>query len=123
MKLPSLSSLSSDELVERFVALSVAQGHALSGDDVPTANRLYGQIEAVKQELQRRDGDQRRKLVALYQHQDMHVRLNAARSTLALAPQGARLALETIAASGWQPQALHAGMSLWALDKGIFKPT
>jgi hypothetical protein len=50
------TTLTADELVERFVELSVAQGHAVSGDDVPTANRLYDQIEAVKQEVQRRDG-------------------------------------------------------------------
>jgi hypothetical protein len=30
--------------------------------------------------------------------------------------------LEAIAASGWQPQALDAGMSLINLDRGIYKP-
>jgi hypothetical protein len=53
----------------------------------------------------------------------MNLRLTAANSTLAIAPEAARSTLEAVASSGWQPQAGHNGMSLWALDKGIFKPT
>jgi hypothetical protein len=62
-------------------------------------------------------------LMDLYGHPNMQVRLKAAKNTLAVAPQAAREQLEAIVASDWQPYAGDAGMCLWALDEGIFKPT
>jgi hypothetical protein len=47
----------------------------------------------------------------------------AAKQTLAVAPAAARQLLEAIQASKMQPEALDAGMCLWTLDEGIFKPT
>jgi hypothetical protein len=52
----------------------------------------------------------------------MQVRLKAAYATLAVSPVAARAQLEAIAASGWQPQAGDAGMSILNLDRGIYKP-
>jgi hypothetical protein len=49
--------------------------------------------------------------------------MKAALSTLALEPKKARMVLEAISLSQRQPQALQAGMSLWNLDRGVFKPT
>jgi hypothetical protein len=62
-------------------------------------------------------------LDSLFEHPNMQVRLNAAKATLAVAPKAARQALEAIAASRHHPQAGDAGMSLWNLDEGVFKPT
>ena len=53
---------------------------------------------------------------------NMQVRLNAAKATLAVAPQAARQAVEAIAASTWPPQCYAARMCLAALDEGVFKP-
>ena len=53
----------------------------------------------------------------------MQVRVKAAKATLAIAPQAARLQLEAIRDSKWQPAALEAGMSIINLDRGIYKPT
>jgi hypothetical protein len=64
-----------------------------------------------------------RVLLSFYAHPSVHVRLKAAINSLAVAPTEARKALEEISASGWQPQAGDAGMSLWNLDRGVFKPT
>jgi hypothetical protein len=61
-------------------------------------------------------------LLALYGHQSMQVRLNAAKSTLAVAPEAARQELRAIADSREYPQAGDAGMCLRNLDEGIFKP-
>jgi Domain of unknown function (DUF2019) len=47
----------------------------------------------------------------------------AARLTLAVAPAAARQVLEDIQNSKQYPQAGDAGMCLWSLDEGIFKPT
>jgi hypothetical protein len=51
------------------------------------------------------------------------VRVKAVKATLAVAPREARRMLEMIAKSREYPQAGEAGMSLRALDEGIFKPT
>jgi hypothetical protein len=80
-------------------------------------------MQHVVDELRVRKGDQRRALLALYDHPSVQVRLKAAKATLAVAPLEARAALEAIRASNWQPQALDAGMSLRNLDNGVFKPT
>jgi len=111
------------ELVAAFVDIAVRQGEALEYDDVATYNRLYPHMKSVVEELKRRDGDQRKALVPLYAHGNMQVRLAAARNTVAVAPQAARDVLRAIRDSRWPPQALHAGMALFALDEGIAKPT
>lgn len=77
----------------------------------------------VANELKRREGDERSALLRLFGHPNMQVRLQAAKKTLAVAPVEARAQLEAIAASKWFPQAGDAGMSLWNLDNGVFKPT
>ena len=78
---------------------------------------------AVEDELKARDGDQRRELLSLYNHPNAQVRLNAVKATLAVAPEPARRALQAIADSREYPQAGDAGMSIWNLERGIFKPT
>lgn len=118
-----LSAMTVDQLVKRFVEIAQEQDEALLMNDTAKFNALYWQMDAVKEELKMRVGDQRRALLSLYNHPNMQVRVKAAKATLAIAPQAARTALEAIKASEWQPQALEADMSLWNLDRGIFKPT
>ena len=119
----TLGKLSTEELVSRFVEIGVRQDQAIFRDDNAAFNRLFDRMQAVQQELKRRGGDQRRALMPLYSHQNMQVRLMAAKSTLAVAPEQARRMLEAIADSGWQPQAGDAGMCLISLDRGVFNPT
>jgi hypothetical protein len=80
-------------------------------------------MEDVKRELKARDGDQRRALLRLYDHPNAQVRLKAVKATLAVAPERARRMLEIMAESHEYPQAGDAGMTIDALDRGIFKPT
>ena len=112
-----------DELVERFTALALDQDEANLDNDIPGFSRLFHQMQEVKAELKARPGDQRRALLSLFAHRNVQVRLMAAKATLAVAPEAAREKLEDIASSHEFPQAGEAGMSLWALDEGIFKPT
>jgi len=79
--------------------------------------------QAVVEELQRRLGDQRSALLSLYDHENLQVRLNAVKNSLALAPEEGRRMLQAIRESKRQPYAGEAGMTLRALDRGIFKPT
>jgi hypothetical protein len=123
MRRPDPEQMSVDQLVARFADIGVEQDDAILKDDNRRFRRLYRGMDDIEKELQLRPGDQRRALMALYRHANMQVRLNAAKATLAVAPEQARAMLESIAASSWQPQAGDAGMTLSNLDRGIFKPT
>ena len=118
-----LHAMSTAELVTRFEEIALEQDRALLMDEIAKFNRLYGQMDAVKKELKSRPGDQRRALLTLYDHPNIQVRLKAAEGTLAVTPEAARGLLQSIKASREYPQAADAGMTLWDLDRGIFKPT
>ena len=118
----SLHRLSTEDLVELFAQIGVAQDEADLGGETAKYNRLFRRMTDVANELKSRKGDERMALVRLYAHPNMQVRLQAAKKTLAVAPVEARKQLEQIAASKWFPQPGDAGMSLWNLDNGVFKP-
>ena len=122
-KKPRLSDLSIEELVEKFTEITLAQDDAIMRDENAKFNRLFKQMVDVEDELRSRDGDQRRTLMELYDPPNPQVRLAAINATLAVAPKRARRMLKILADSGAHPQAGDAGMALWALEKGISKPT
>ena len=123
MKRASLTEMSVANLVQLFVSIALEQDDALLMDEIGRFNRLFDKMEAVESVLKTREGDQRRALLSVYDHPNMQVRIKAAKATLVVAPETARRALEAIRAANVQPQALEAGMSLWNLDRGVFKPT
>jgi hypothetical protein len=110
------------ELVARFVSIGVAQYEALYVVDTKKFNRLYREMEDVRNELKRREGDQRRALLPLLNHPNLQVRMKAANTLLAISPSLARKALESVRDSGVFPQAADAGMTLSALENGTFVP-
>jgi ParB-like chromosome segregation protein Spo0J len=122
MKRVGVETKTVHQLVEHFVAIGIEQDRALLRNDVSKFNRLFDAMIDVEDELKARDGDQRRALLDLYDHPNAQVRLNAAKATLAVAPESARRMLQTIADSREFPQAGDAGMTLDSLDRGIFKP-
>src|SRR3954447_9766047 len=123
MKRVQLADMTVRDLVERFAQIGVAQDQALLGGEITKFNRLFDQMRGVSNELTSRQGDQRRALMVLYDYPNIQVRLQAAKHTLAVAPVEARQQIETIAASNWMPEASDAGMSLWNLDRDVYKPT
>jgi cytochrome c oxidase assembly protein Cox11 len=123
MTTAALKSMDTDRLVQQFADLAIQQDRALLEYDNRKVTRLYWKLKEIEDELKARPGDQRTALTTLYAHSNMQVRLKAAISTLAVAPKAARAQLEAISASGWQPQAGDAGMSLWALDYDDWKPS
>jgi hypothetical protein len=123
MKNATLKEFSVEELVERYAATGVAQYEAELDDDMRKVKRLITDIIAMEAELKARPGDRRVALIELYGHPNMQVRLNAARATLAVAPETARAQLVAIQDSRRMPQAMHAGMSLWNLERGVYRPT
>jgi len=112
-----------DQLMARYISIGIDQDKALLRNEIAKFNRLFDEMVVVENELRMRDGDQRRALLGLYGHPNAQVRLNAAKATLAVAPEPARRKLQTMADSAEYPQAGDAGMTLYALDRGIFKPT
>lgn len=123
MKTKTFTSWTEEELVNRYAEIGVAQFEALLRNQVAHFNRLYAEKAKIVEELAMRPGDRRRALMALYDHPNVQVRLNAAKSTLAVAPAAARSLIEAIAESNRFPQAGDAGMCLRLLDKGIFNPS
>lgn len=123
MKPTKLHEMSVSELMSRFEQIALEQHRALLMDETAKYNMLYDQMDAVKRELKSRPGDQRRALLTLYDHPNGQVRLKAAIGTLAVAPEAARESLQSVADSREYPEAAEAGMTLWDLDSGIFKPT
>jgi ParB-like chromosome segregation protein Spo0J len=118
-----LQHMTTPELVDRFTRVTLGQYEALLDDDRAKFKRLFGEMRRVLEELKARPGDQRRALLPLYDHPNVQVRLKAAKNTLAVTPDAALELLRAIAESGMHPQAGEAGMSLWNLENGTFKPT
>lgn len=122
MKRPELSEMSLDALVDRFTEIGVAQDKAIEQDNNRLYNKLYWEMEAIDQEFRSRGREARLALMRLYDYPNMQVRLQAATYTLGVAPEPARRLIQAIADSGWPPQALDAGMRIYNLDNGVFKP-
>jgi hypothetical protein len=122
MKRARLQDLSMDELVERFVAIALAQDHAMLHDENAKYRRLYHEMDRIEQELKSRPGDQRHTLVLLFNHPNAQVRLTAALATLALAPEAARRTLQVISDRQEYPQAADARGMMRAVDNGTYVP-
>jgi len=123
MRHVKLQNLTAEQLLERFRTAALAQDTSLLMNDIAEASRLFWRMAEIEDELKRREGDQRRVLLSLYDHPNAQVRLKPVKATLAVAPEAARQELQAIADSREYPQAGEAGLSLWNLDRGIFKPT
>lgn len=118
-----LEKMTVDQLVDRFLTIALDQDRAIRDDNNAKYNRLYDQLEAVKQELRSRPGDQRRALISLYEHPNAQVRLKSAIATLALAPEAARRTLQSISDHQEYPQAADARGLMSALNDGSFVPS
>ena len=118
-----IDRMTSEQLVELFTEIALAEDDAMTGFDNSKFNRLFMQRMAVQEELKSRKGDQRRALLRLCDHPNTHVRKSAAKATLALAPEAARRTLQAIYDLGEFIHAGDAGMTLSNLDRGVFKPT
>jgi peptidoglycan hydrolase CwlO-like protein len=122
VKRAKLQAMSVDELVERFVAISLDQDKSLLENETAEYNRLYDEMEAVEAELKERTGDQRRALLPLYEHSNAQVRLKAAIATLPVDAKAARAVLQKISDEQEYPEAAYARSMMRALDEGTYKP-
>ncbi len=116
------STASVQELVERFIAIAVAQQNAIDDYQTTRYNRLYDRMEEVESELKSRDGDQRMVLLPLLESRHLQVRLKAAIALLAVAPVRARKTLQGVRDFAMMPQSIDAIIMLKALDDGFYVP-
>ena len=70
-----LEDLAVDQLVEPFTAITLEQDRALRTSNHAKFSHLFDEMEAVKQELKARDGNQRQALIRLYDHPNPQVRI------------------------------------------------
>jgi hypothetical protein len=117
---PADQVASVQELVERFVSIGLAQYEAAYVVDTRKYNRLFARMQAIENELKRREGDQRRALLPLLNHPNVQVRMMVAHAVLSISPDLARKAFESVRASEIFPQAMNAGMTIRALDNGTY---
>lgn len=61
-----LKTMTVSELTDRFIAIAVEQDKAIFDDDNAKFNRLYDQMEDIRNELKSRPGDQRSALLPLF---------------------------------------------------------
>ena len=121
MKTNDLKTLSVKELIEQFKQLTLAQSHAELYGQYSKYNKLYRKVVAIKDELKSREGDQRRALVELFDHQNAQVRLVAAQWALAVVPEAAQAVLQKISDQNEYPQAADARQTLDAIKRGDSK--
>jgi hypothetical protein len=117
-----LKTMSVEELVELFRDFALEQDKAMLRGEQRKVNSAYWKMQDIAGELRSREGDQRTALMRLYGDRNAQVRVKASKNTLSVAPEKARQALEALADSKEYPASGEAGMSIWALDEGIFKP-
>ena len=118
MKRAGFQDMTLDRLIERFVAIALAQDEADQEENNAKYNRLFDQMIELMAEFLSRPIEQRRALMALYEHPNPQVRYKAAFITKDLAPQAARRVYEIISERNEYPQAANARRAIRNLDEG-----
>jgi Domain of unknown function (DUF2019) len=115
-----LEDMRIEQLVEMFASIALAEYDALEIGDNAKFRRLFRQMTDLRAELKSRPIEQRRALMALYQHPNPQVRYEAASATADFAPEAVRRVCEIIIERNEYPQAANAGIIIDNLDGRIF---
>jgi 5'-3' exonuclease len=119
----NLEKLTIEDLLQRFVDGALIQYETILDEDTKTFNRIFDRMVEVEEELKRRGPEARKSLLALYDHDNIQVRLNAAEATAGIAPKRARKLLQEIKDEQEFPQSADAGLGIRMLASGEWKPT
>ena len=122
MKRPNFQNLSIQQLVSEFVNCAKELGHAVLDSEVRQANRMVVKRMLIDKELRSRGLEARLSLQPLLDCRNRFVRYYAAKSLLGIVPGPARAIIEEIAKHPFDALGGDAGMTLFNLDEGIFKP-
>ena len=112
-----LKSKSVNQLLAVFTESALKQDDTYITSNVKKFNKLYTVIDDVAKALRDLPGDGRIELSALLQHENPHVRLQAAKYLYPVAPVEARACLEAIRAARLPDQSLDAGMTIRGLEE------
>ena len=123
MKTDQFDSMSTTSLVAAYVDLSMREEDATDRGAIARVRKLFAKRMKIENVLRSRGIAARRALMPLLKHPSAQVRLDAAKHLFAIAPTESRATLEDIAAHGPSQQRGAAGMCLWYIEEGIFKPT
>lgn len=101
-------NVSVDEILQRFIELSLTQHEALLYLEARPYNRAYMKIKKLVEELEARPGDQRHALIELFDHDNPQVRLNAAKHAHPIYPDKAIQIVQSIIDARALPQEVYA---------------
>ena len=90
MRRQKLEDFTIDRLLDRYIEIGQEQYNSLMDDKLARFETLYTRKCGVEDELRRRGPEARRSLLRLYDHENLQVQVNAAKATLAVAPEQAR---------------------------------
>jgi hypothetical protein len=122
MKSLDLSGLESEELVKQFAEAAKKMAAAVLNSETQDTNRIFRHMEAIDVLLRSRGREARLLLTSFLDDDDRFVRYYAAQYLLGLVPDRARAIIEWNYKYGFDAIAFDAGMTLYNLDTGVFKP-
>lgn len=122
MKRLNLNHLPTDELVRRFADAAIKRGEAVLDSEARDANRMFHYMRAVDSTLRGRGRHAREALLPLLNNKNRFVRYYTAVHAFALAPERARAIIEWNHKFWFDAIAGDAGMTLYFLDNGEYKP-
>jgi hypothetical protein len=123
MSRDNLKHMSDAALISEFRGHALEQEAALLESNTARYNRLYKKIKSIDSELRARGPEARKALLVLLDDPNLRVRYEAAARCVAIDRARAVSTLKQIVASRQMPEEGWAGMALWYLETGIFKPT
>jgi len=119
MKSRYLSQFDNEQLIVKFAWAADKLGNAINLW-LPT-ERETENLLSIRNEIRLRGPKARRQLIPLLEHDNRFVRYYAAQQLLALEPKRSRQIIEENAKQG-DAVAGDAGMFLYFLDSGVYKP-
>lgn len=122
MKKETAEGLTTEQLVVEFMSAAHSRGTAILDMDTARANQTLDKLQVIDSVLRARGVDARMSLFPLLRNSDRSIRYFAAMYMLGLCPIEARQVIEEIARPKFDPICTDAGMCLYTLDTGIFKP-
>ena len=116
------NNLSDEELVNRFATAAKQMGAAVLDSRTRQANRIFDIMWSIDATLRSRGKEARLKLLPLLDDKDRFVRYYAAKKLLGVVPDKARAEIERNGKYTFDAICGDAGMTLYNLDSGVFKP-
>ena len=122
MRRSDFTKLTNTDLVQRFIEAAKRRGLAVLDLDARNASSMVLYMHAIDSVLRSRGIEARKELLPLLDNKDRYVQYYAAKQLLGIAPDRAREIIESNHKHGFDAIAFDAGMTLFNLDTGVFKP-